>query len=135
MKNLDYKSGVLTGVYTKIINVDSDPATRVIVSRDFDKNNTMLDFFVSDVDDSDGLDFLHFLKRGEDLTVVQECSRAVAIYTYDVVKLGYVPSSIAHLFAKRIESSNKDDIKVKIKKVNSGRIKSSIEVRSIFNLD
>ncbi len=135
MKNLDYKSNIQTGVYTKVINMESDLTKRIIISRNFEKNNAVLDFFVSDIANSDAFDVLHYLKKGEKLEIAKESSNnSVAIYTYDVVKLGYIPSNIASLFSNRIESGRKDNIHLRIKKINSLSTKGAIEVRSIIDL-
>lgn len=119
--------------------MDDDLSKRIIVSRNFDKNNITLDFYVSDVDKSDGFEFLYFLKMGEELSVVQENANSLynntlAVYTYDVVKLGYVPQTIAPLLSKKIENSNKNSMKMKIKKINNRCTKKTIEVRSTIDL-
>ncbi len=140
MKNLGYESSIETGVYTKVIDIDGDITKRIVIARDFEKNNAIVDFFVSGIANSDAFDVLHYLRRGERLDVACETgssfdSREVAIYTYDVVKLGYVPPAIASLFTTRIESGIKNNIKIKIKNINSRSIKGAIEVRSVINLD
>lgn len=143
MKNLGYESGIQAGVYTKVIDIDGDISKRIVVSRDLKKNNAIVDFFVSNIADFDAFDVLHYLKRGERLDLAWESSCSVdtnscsevAIYTYDVVKLGCVPSAIASLFAKRIESGKQGNIKMKIKNINSMSTKGAIEVRSVINLD
>ncbi len=141
MKNLGYESAIKTGVYTKVIDIDGDISKRIVVARDFEKNNAIIDFFVSDIANSDAFDILHYLKRGERLDLAWESSCSldggsdVAIYTYDVVKLGYVPSAIASLFSSRIEGGNQNNIKMKIRNINSTSTKSAIEVRSVINLD
>ena len=140
MKDLGYKNKVLTGVYTTVISSDEDTFRRLIVTRKLEEKKATLDFFVSGFKYADASDFLLVLRAGEQLEIVREYhnpfdKNAVAIYTYDFVKLGYVPKDIALLFSSRLDEGEK--IKIKIKKINNSKRNDDstrIEVRSLINI-
>lgn len=138
LKNSVYNK-ISSGVYKTVIS-NKEAFKRIIITRDLQRNKVSVDFFVAGYKYSDGLEMISVLSEGEKIELVREVHNpfdpnAVAVYTYDYVKLGYIPRFMSSFVAERME--NEKTIKAKIKKINAHKSHSDdirIETRITFSV-
>jgi hypothetical protein len=117
----------------------SDSFRRVIVNRDYVSSKCAIDFFVAGYKYYDGKDIIEFLGKNEPIELVREYFNpydtfAVAAYTRDFVKLGYIPKIISSLIAYRLEEGK--SVRALIKKIsNRDSDYTKIELRAILPID
>ncbi len=120
----------------------TDSFRRVIINRDYSSSKCTVDYFVAGYKYYDGKDIIDFLVRNEPVNFVHEVFNAydtfaIAIYTRDYVKLGYVPKVIAPLIAREIEKRGEDKpLRAYIKEINSRHSDyTKLEIRTILPIE
>lgn len=95
---------------------------RLIIERDYKKGKYVIDFFIAGYKYNDGKDIIEHLGRNEYLEFVREPFNpydkyAIAIYSKDFIRLGYVPHIVASFLAPQIDNGKK--VKAVIKTINN----------------
>lgn len=114
---------------------------RIVLNRDYKTLKYSIDFFVAGYQYNDGSDIIELISKNEPLNLVHEHFNpydpfAVAVYTKDFIRLGYVPNIISSFIAYNID--NEKHIKALIKEVRNKDMDSDdtkIEVRVVFSMD
>ncbi len=125
---------------TYIVNHE-ESFKRLVLSRDYKNLEYTIDFFVAGYKYNDGRDIIDLLSRNEQLTLVREHFNpydpfAVAVYTKDFVRLGYVPSVISSFVSYWVDTEK--GVKALIRDVRNKDIESDdtrIEVRAMVPID
>lgn len=115
-----------------------DGYRRIIINADYKSKGHYIDLFVSDYKDNDGKEIIEFLDKNEPVNLIREYNypydqSAVAVYSSDNVRLGYIPSIVSKLICDKIEDKNcKVNAVIKNVKLNA-HDECKIEIRVFIN--
>lgn len=134
-------------MYTKSVSIPKhsikirsteDSYRRIIINNDYKTKSNYIDFFVADYKECDGKEIIECLSENEPIELCRDTSYpydqfAVAIWTSDPIKLGYVPEIISSLISYKLEDKNKK-VSAVIKKIKlNAHDDCKIEIRVFVN--
>lgn len=135
------KSTVNNVIHNTYIVDHSESFKRIIINRNYKLSKYSVDFFIAGYKYNDGKDIIDILSKNEPLELVHEHFNpydpfAVAVYSRDFIRLGYIPGVISSLIAYKLDEGKK--VRAVIKEIrNSPTDKDDlkIEVRTFITLD
>lgn len=118
------------------INIRSleDSYRRIIINTDYKTKRNYIDFFVADYKDYDGKEIIEHLSENEPIELIQDTSYpydqfAIAVWSTDPIRLGYVPDIISPLISYKLNDKNKK-VNAIIKKIKlNAHDECKIEIR------